>query len=207
MFAHNTPTFDLIRTSPRPPPPPPLLNYTNWCSFLDQLRISMTASGWRSRVEKLISESNGGCFLLLTFFDRTPVSREIDCWSLAKISEILAGTDILPMPMPIFSDIPAWRASTNRQGQCWRKSFDNSWPAICSQSLGDCIRWRVPFKRRVPARSGRSQLLQTLPGRNSKKMLTRLVHNLCMHLYFVNANILLTPNFCRRQYFVDDYIL
>jgi hypothetical protein len=44
-------------------------------------------------------DSDGDCFLLLPLFDRTPVSRDIDCYSLAKISEILAGADILLMPL------------------------------------------------------------------------------------------------------------
>jgi hypothetical protein len=38
------------------------------------------------------------------------VSRDIDCYSLAKISEILAGADILSMP--IFVTFFAWWAGT-----------------------------------------------------------------------------------------------
>jgi hypothetical protein len=38
----------------------------------------------------MISDSDGDYFLLLPIFDGTPVSRDIDCCSLAKISEILA---------------------------------------------------------------------------------------------------------------------
>jgi hypothetical protein len=43
---------------------------------------------------KLILDSDGDRFLLLSIFDRTPVSRDVDCRNLAKISEILAGGDI-----------------------------------------------------------------------------------------------------------------
>jgi hypothetical protein len=41
---------------------------------------------------------DGDRFFLLPIFDRTPVSRDIDCYSLAKISEILAGVDIVSTP-------------------------------------------------------------------------------------------------------------
>jgi hypothetical protein len=44
-------------------------------------------------------DSDGDCFLLLPLFERTPVSRDIDCYSLAKISEILEGADILSTPI------------------------------------------------------------------------------------------------------------
>ncbi len=63
----------------------------------------MTASGWRARVEKLISDSGGDRFLQ----------------NFGKISEILAGADILLTP--ILCDIPAWRAGTNRAVQCGRE--------------------------------------------------------------------------------------
>jgi hypothetical protein len=38
------------------------------------------------------------------------VSRDIDCYCLAKISEILAGADILSTP--VFVRFSAWRAGT-----------------------------------------------------------------------------------------------
>ncbi len=65
------------------------------------------------------------------------------------------------------------------------------------------------FKRRVPARSGRSQPLWTLPGQNSKKMLrwtcTKFLHApvFCRRLYFVDAYLLSTHIFFRLLYFVD----
>jgi hypothetical protein len=46
---------------------------------------------------------------------------------LAKISEILAGANILSTA--IFRDIPAWRAGTNRPGRCGKKSVHKSWVA------------------------------------------------------------------------------
>ncbi len=57
--------------------------------------------------------SDGDCFLLLPLFDRMPVSRDIDCYSLAKFSEILADADILSMP--IFVMFSAWQAITVRE--------------------------------------------------------------------------------------------
>jgi hypothetical protein len=42
---------------------------------------------WRSWVCELILDSDGDHFLFLPLFDRTPVSRYIDCYSLVKISE------------------------------------------------------------------------------------------------------------------------
>jgi hypothetical protein len=74
--------------------------------------------------------------------------------------------------------------------------------------------------RRTSARSRRSQLLRTLPGQNSKKMLswtyklyiictcTNILYILLMHIFcrcltFVDANVLSTANFCRRLTFVD----
>jgi hypothetical protein len=41
---------------------------------------------------------DGDRFILLPIFERTPVSRDIDRYSLAKISEILAGVDIVSRP-------------------------------------------------------------------------------------------------------------
>ena len=62
---------------------------------------------------ELILDSDGDHFLFSPLFDRMPVSRGIDCYSLAKSSEILAGADILLTP--IFVTFSAWRASTISQ--------------------------------------------------------------------------------------------
>ena len=65
------------RQYPLSPPPPPISNY---CSFQRLRRIFVTASRWRSRVEKLILDSYSEHPLLLPFFDRMPRSRDIiDC--------------------------------------------------------------------------------------------------------------------------------
>jgi hypothetical protein len=131
-------------------------------------------------VQKLILDSDGDCFLLLPIFDRTPVSRDIDCYNLAKISEILAGADILLTP--IFVTFSAWRAGTNKLVQCGRESAHKSRVASGNSTLGDCM-WTTSSgrSRRTSARSGRSWLLRTLPGQNSKEMLPHMRQN------FVNA--------------------
>ncbi len=59
---------------------------------------------------KLILDSDSDHFLFSPIFDTTPVSKYIDCYGLAKISEILAGADILSTS--IFVTFSAWRAST-----------------------------------------------------------------------------------------------
>jgi hypothetical protein len=58
----------------------PLHPYPTWDSSLKGRKIFVMASRWRSRVEKLISDSDGDRFLFLPLFDRTPVSRDIDRW-------------------------------------------------------------------------------------------------------------------------------
>jgi hypothetical protein len=59
---------------------------------------------------KLILDSDGDHFLFSPIFCRRPVSRYIDCYSLSKIREILAGANILSAPK--FVTFLAWRAST-----------------------------------------------------------------------------------------------
>jgi hypothetical protein len=58
---------------------PPSTLTPNWDSSLLRQRIFVTASKWRSGVEKLISDSDGDNFLPLPLFERTPVSRDTDC--------------------------------------------------------------------------------------------------------------------------------
>jgi hypothetical protein len=58
-------------------------------------------------------DSDGDHFLFSPIFDRTPVRSDIDCYSLAKISEILVGADILSGQ--IFVTFSALQAGTI----CW----------------------------------------------------------------------------------------
>jgi hypothetical protein len=62
-----------------PPHPHPI-----WDSSLTERRIFVTASGWRSRAEKLILDRDVDRSLPLPFFDWTLVSRDIDCLSFGE---------------------------------------------------------------------------------------------------------------------------
>jgi len=88
-----------------PLPPTPLMSIQR-----PQCWISVMASIWRLWVWELILDSDGDHFLFSPIFCRTPVRRDIDCYSLAKISEILPGANILSTPT--FVTFSAWRAST-----------------------------------------------------------------------------------------------
>ncbi len=146
-------------------------------------------------------DSDGDHFLLSPIFCRTPVSRDIDCYSLGKISKILVGVDILSTP--IFVMFYAWQSGTiSRYSAGESQPLKAGRPAATAHlatSRGGINNYRE--NRRTSARSGRSQLLQTLPGQNSKEILPR------MRQHFVEANILLTPTFCRLEYFTEAKIL
>ncbi len=86
--------------------------------------------------KKLILDSDGDHFMFSPIFNRTPVSRDIDCYSLAKISEILAGANILSTP--IFVKFSAWRAGTTSQ---YSAGESKSKAARDNSTLGDC-KWR-----------------------------------------------------------------
>jgi hypothetical protein len=188
------------------PPSPPLHPHPIWDSPPPKRRIFVTASVWRLRKEVMILDSDGDRFLLLPIFDRTPVSRDIDCWILAKTSEILAGADILSTP--IFCDIPAWRAGTNRPVQCGRESAHKSGAVSVNQSLGDCMRTGQHLQGGEHQRGlGEASYCGLCWAKTVRRCSAGLVHNLRMRQHFVGAYILLTPNFCWRLYFVGAYIL
>jgi hypothetical protein len=63
---------------------------------------------------------------------------------LAKISEILAGADILSTP--IFVTFSAWRAGINELIQCGRESAHKSGAASGNTTLGDYMREDNIFK-------------------------------------------------------------
>jgi hypothetical protein len=79
--------------------------------------------------------------------------------------------------------------------------------------------WRLHAERATPlgrrrssARSGRSQQLWTLPSQTVSRFFRVDAKILptprfCRRQDFVNAKVLLTPTFCQRQYFVDANIL
>jgi hypothetical protein len=110
---------------------------------------------------------------------------------------------------PIFVTFSAQRAGTasrNSAGESppikagrhtWRLHVEGSSPS------GRC--------RRSSARSGRSQLLWTLPSQTVRRCFYACANILsmrefCRHEDFVDGSILSTPIFCRRQYFVGTHI-
>jgi hypothetical protein len=126
------------------------------------------------------------------------VSRYIYCYSLAKSWRV-----------PIFCRCQIFVTfSARRAGTISRYSGGESSPikagcpaatahlAIACGGINTTGR-----RRRTSARSGRSQLLWTLLGKNTKEMLPP------MRQPFVNGRILSTRVFCRREYFVDSNIL
>ncbi len=113
---------------------------------------------------KLISDSCSDHFLFIPFFGRTPRCRDIDCKSLVKISEILVGADILSMSM--ICDFLAWRASTVREEVRPYKLAGRL--QLITQLLH---KEETSSSEESTSESRESQLLLTLTGQNSKKML------------------------------------
>jgi hypothetical protein len=66
--------------------------------------------GYECTWYKPILDSDGDHFLFSPLFNRTPVSRYIDCCSLAKISKFWADADIFSAPK--FVTFSAWQAGT-----------------------------------------------------------------------------------------------
>jgi hypothetical protein len=86
---------------------------------------------------RLILDGDGDHFLFSPIFCRTPVSRDIDCYSLVKISEILAGANILPTS--IFVTYSAWRAGTMSRYSAGESSpIKAGWPAATAHLVTAC---------------------------------------------------------------------
>jgi hypothetical protein len=138
--------------------------------------------------------------LLSPIFCSTPVSRDIDCYSLVKISEILADAQYF-VDANIF-DIFCMAGQYNKPVQCGRESA-HSRAASGNGTLGDCM-WRdnifwetwenisEVWEKSAAVDSARP---------NSKEILLHL------RQHFVHSRILSTRVFCRREYFVDSSIL
>ncbi len=137
----------------------------------------------------------------------TPVSRDIDCYSLVKISEILAAADILSTL--IFVTFSAWRAGTNKPVLCGRESAHESRAASGNITLGDCT-WRA---QRLPGGEHQRGLGEVkCCGLWRAKMLRRCFRTcanilstltFCWRQHFVDASILSTQTFCRCEHFFD----
>jgi hypothetical protein len=78
-------------------------------------------------------DSDGDHFLFSSIFCRTPVSRDSDCYGLAKISEILADANIC--------DVFCMAGWYNKPVQCGIESSHKSRAGSGNITLGDCM-WR-----------------------------------------------------------------
>jgi hypothetical protein len=110
------------------------------------------------------------------FFDRTPVSRDRDCYGLTEISDISGGSQRFGLRQR-FDHFEAWRAGTSS-----RYSTGES-PPIKAGHWGTiphlestCTRFNTSARRRTKPSAGpeRSQQLQILPSLNSKAILQRV---------------------------------
>ncbi len=163
---------------------------------------------------ELILDSDGDHFLFSPIFDRTPVSRDLDCYSLAKISEILAGADILSTP--IFVMFSAWRAGTISLYSAGESPpIKAVRPVATAHALGDYT-WRDQhFLGEVGKHQGGLGEISCcgLCRAKSVRRCFRACANIlftwifCRRQHFVDENILSTPTFCCRQYFEHANIL
>jgi hypothetical protein len=77
VCSHHPLSLDLIRSQGRRgDPPPPVPHLGQFCEGMDDLCDDLQME---VKSKKLVSDSDGDRFLLLPLFDRTPVSRDIDC--------------------------------------------------------------------------------------------------------------------------------
>ncbi len=164
-------------------------------------------------VYELILDSDGDHFLFSPLFDRTPMSRYIDCCSLAKNQGILGGRQhVVGAKICDVSSKAGWY---NKPVQYGRESTHKRKAAGGNATLDDCMqREQQPSGRRriSSAGPGRSQQLCTLPSQTVKGSFCNCANILmtptfCWREYFVDTNILSTRVFCRRQHFVDANIL
>jgi hypothetical protein len=147
------------------------------------------------------------------------VSRDIDCYSLAKISKILADANILSTP--IFVTFSAWLAGTNESVQCGKESAYKSRAASANSTLGDCtckvqhLQQEVGEHQQGLGEVSCCGLCRAKTVRRCFDACANILYTprfcrrqylatpiLCRHQYFVDAHILSPPLFCRRQYFV-----
>jgi hypothetical protein len=131
---------------------------------------------WRSWVYKLILDSDGDHFLFSPIFNMILVSRDIDCYSLAKISEILARANTVDSAEPNSKEM-LWHMPQHfvdvrflsTRDFCRRKNFVDasilSTPTFC-----------------------RRQYFPSTPTFLSEPIF-------CRRQYFFAVNILLTPIF------------
>ncbi len=190
VFAHSPPSpwcdkDDSAPFSPLPPPPHPYPILDN--NSEAQWWISVTASVWRSWVEKLISDSDANDFCFYQFL----IGR---LWAEILTAEVWRKS-VKSWWAPIFSGCQyLWHFLHGGPVQISQNSAGESPPIKAGQhhTWWLNVEGTTSSRRRASARSGRSQLLWTLPGQTSKEML------LHMRQQFGGANILWMPRFCQR---------
>jgi hypothetical protein len=121
--------------------------------------------------------------MCLPLFDRAPVSRERDCHSLAKISEILSGRQRFGMRESFDHFEHGGQVQTSRY------STEES-PPIKAGHRGILPHWETTSKRfstsarrstRPSAWPERSQLLRTLPSLTVRQFFSAYFFLLCQH--------------------------
>ncbi len=114
---------------------------------------------------------------------------------MEKISEILAGADILSTPIFV-TFLHGGPVQMSRYGAGESPPVKAGQPAATPHLVTACGEHNI-FKKEVWEKSA----AMDFAFQNSKEIL------LLMPQHFVYAYILLTPTFCRRLHFVDAYIL
>ncbi len=157
------------------------------------------------------------------------MSRDIDCYSLAKISEILEGANILSTPIfcrrqyfvdANIYDVFSMADRYNKPVQCVRESAHKSRAASGNKTLGDCM-WRdqhllgdVGEHQRGLGEVSCCGLCRTkqykdtsAPAPTFRRREYFVDRVFCRREYYVNAIILSTRVFCWNEYFVNASIL
>ncbi len=128
-------------------------------------------------------------FMCSPLFDRTPISRDRDCYGLTEISEISGGRQRFGL---------LWRAGTNS-----RYSTGESPPMkaghreLLPHLESTCTRFNTSARRRTRPTAGpeRSQQLQIPPSLNSKAILQRVRLLFLLHQHWRTPSFSCAPIF------------
>ncbi len=136
-------------------------------------------------------------------FDRVPVSRDIDCYSLTKISEILGGRQRFGMRQRFDHFECGGPVQTGRYSTGESSPIKAGHRELLPHLESICTRFNISARRRTRPSAGpeKSQLLQILPSLTVRQFFSGPAYFSCC------ANIgrrLVFPGrqcFCSRQYF------
>jgi hypothetical protein len=189
----------------RSPSPPPPMGHTPWEHWRPQCWTSVMASVWRLWVHELILDSDGDCFLLLP----------LGCLWAEILTAIVWQSSVKSWQAPIFCPCQyLWHFPHGGALQCRRESAHKGRGASSNSTLGDCT-WRVQHLLGEVGEHHRGLGEVSCCGLCRAKTVRRclcacanilLTPRFCRLQYYVYANILSTPIFCRRQCFVEDNI-